>query len=126
VDWLDGALPVTSASLSWPGRFERQVAPLDLAATGKLTFSALSDRFERAVGLGHKAIELGGAAGAVLNAANEAAVEAFLAGRIRFGQIVELVETVLNQTPSLTEVNLESLLRADSWARLQVQQLIID
>ena len=115
-----------SYALSWPERFDRQVSPLDLAAAEKLTFSALSDRFESAVRLGHKAIDLGGAAGAVLNAANESAVEAFLAGRIRFGQIVELVETVLNQTPSLAEVNLESLLRADSWARLQVQQLIID
>lgn len=113
-----------SYALSWPERFERQVAPLDLAAAGKLTFSALSDRFERAVRLGHKAIDLGGAAGAVLNAANESAVEAFLGGRIRFGQIVKLVETVLNKTPSLAEVNLESLLRADSWARLQVQQLM--
>ncbi len=113
-----------SYALSWPGRFERQVAPLDLAAVGKLTFSALSDRFERAVRLGHDAIDRGGAAGAVLNAANEAAVDAFLDGRIRFGQIVELVETVLNQTPSVAEVNLESLLRADNWARKQVHQRI--
>jgi len=113
-----------SCALSWPERFERQVAPLDLAAVGTLTFSALSDRFERAVRLGHAAIDRGGTAGAVLNAANEAAVEAFLAGRIRFGQIVEMVETVLNQTPSVAEVTLESLLRADNWARRQVQELI--
>ncbi len=113
-----------SYALSWPERFERQVAPLDLATAGKLTFSALSDRFERAVRLGHAAIARGGAAGAVLNAANEAAVEAFLAGRIRFGRIVEMVETVLNQTPPVTEVTLEALLRADSWARTQVQELI--
>jgi len=117
------ATPIAYA-LSWPERFERQVAPLDLAAVGKLTFSALSDRFERAVRLGHAAIDRGGAAGAVLNAANEAAVEAFLAGRIRFGQIVEMVETVLNQTPPVAEVTLESLLRADDWARKQVQQQI--
>jgi len=111
-------------ALSWPERFERNVAPLDLAAKGQLTFAALSDRFERAVRLGHEAIARGGAAGAVLNAANEAAVEAFLAGRIRFGQIVGLVESVLNQTPPEAEVNLDVLLRADTWARRQTQEEI--
>jgi len=117
------ATPIAYA-LGWPERFERQVAPLDLAAVGRLTFSALTDRFERAVRLGHQAVERGGLAGAVLNAANEAAVEAFLAGRVRFGQIVEIVETVLNQTPPTAEVTLDALLRADAWARRQVQQRI--
>lgn len=111
-------------ALSWPERFDRNVPPLDLAGLGKLTFSALSDRFERAVRLGHRAIELGGAAGAVLNAANEAAVEAFLGGRIRFGQIVPLVETVLNLTPPAAEITLEVLLRADAWARRQIDDRI--
>ena len=60
----------------------------------------------------------------LFRSANEAAVEAFLAGRIRFGQIVEMVETVLNQTPPVAEVTLESLLRADDWARRQVRKLI--
>ena len=111
-------------ALSWPRRFDRDVAPLDLAGLGKLTFATPTGRFERAVRLGHQAIRLGGTAGAVLNAANEAAVEAFLAGRIRFGQIVPLVETVLNLTPPVTEVNLNVLLRADEWARRQVEETI--
>ena len=117
------ATPISYA-LSWPERFERQVAPLDLAAVGRLTFSALTDRFERAVRLGHQAIDRGGLAGAVLNAANEAAVQAFLAGAMRFGQIVPMVETVLNQTPPAAEVTLDALLRADAWARRQVEQRI--
>ncbi len=117
------ATPIAYA-LSWPERFERQVVPLDLVAVGKLTFSALTDRFERAVRLGHAAIDRGGAAGAVLNAANEEAVEAFLAGRMSFGQIVPIVETVLNQTPPVAEVTLDALLHADAWARRQVEDRI--
>ena len=60
----------------------------------------------------------------MLNGANEAAVEAFLAGRIRFGQIVPLVENVLNRTPTTKEVTLKDLVAADAWARQQVAEAI--
>jgi 1-deoxy-D-xylulose-5-phosphate reductoisomerase len=60
----------------------------------------------------------------VLNAANEAAVEAFLEGRIGFGEIVPLVEMVLNISGPAAEVTLEDLLAADEWARRQVDETI--
>jgi 1-deoxy-D-xylulose-5-phosphate reductoisomerase len=116
----DMTLPIAYA-LSYPQRLPRATPPLDLPALGKLTFSALDGRFARAVELGHKAVARGGVTGAVLNAANEAAVEAFLGGRIRFGQIVPLVEEAVNRSPEISDITLEALLEADRWARAQVE-----
>jgi 1-deoxy-D-xylulose-5-phosphate reductoisomerase len=117
----DMATPIAYARCH-PARARRDGPPLDLAATGTLTFAPLTERFTRAVNLGYDAIRLGGTAGAVLNAANEAVVQAFLAGRIRFGRIVPLVEAILNRAPASTEVSLEALLAADAWARQEVAQ----
>ncbi len=111
-------------ALSYPHRAPRDVPPLDLPALGRLTFWELTDRFARAVRLGYEAIRRGGVAPAVLNAANEAAVEAFLDGRIGFGEIVPLVEMILNLTEPGAEVTLENLLAADVWARRQVDETI--
>jgi 1-deoxy-D-xylulose-5-phosphate reductoisomerase len=112
----DMKMPIAYA-LSYPQRPVRDTPSLDLAAMGKLTFRPLNARFRRAVRLGYEAISRGGVAGAVLNGANEAAVEAFLAGRISFGRIVPLVEEILNLAPAGGEVTLSSLQRADAWAR---------
>ncbi|MHC4563194.1 MAG: 1-deoxy-D-xylulose-5-phosphate reductoisomerase [Planctomycetota bacterium] len=117
------ATPIAYA-LGYPDRPMRKTAPLDLAAMGQLTFRPLADRFARAVELGHEAIRRGGLAGAVLNSANEAAVTAFLAGHIRFGQIVPLVEEALYQTPATAEVTLDALQEADRWARRRVEQTV--
>lgn len=119
----DMTTPIAYA-LHWPDRPVRKSAPLDLAAVGSLNFAPLTPRFQQAVDLGFETIERGGLAGAVLNGANEAAVRKFLKGNIRFGQIVELVETVLKYTPAVDEVTLEGLLQADQWARQQVSEQI--
>ena len=120
----DMTTPIAYA-LHYPDRPVRQGPPLDLAALGSLNFAPLAPRFQRAVDLGFEVIARGGLAGAVLNGANEAAVEAFLDGNIRFGQIVELVETVLKYTPATDEITLEGLLQADRWAREQVTEQIV-
>jgi len=117
----DMSLPIAYA-LSHPARPPRQVAPLDLGALGELTFRPCRGRFARAVRLGHEAVAKGGLAGAVLNSANEAAVEAFLAGRISFTQIVPLVEEILNLCPQSDEITTEALVRADAWAKAQVSE----
>jgi len=119
----DMTTPIAYA-LHWPDRPVRPSRPMDLAAIGSLNFAPLSDRFRRAVDLGYETIERGGLSGAALNGANEAAVEAFLGGNIRFGQIVELVETVLKCTPAVDEITLEALIEADRWARGRVSELI--
>jgi len=118
----DMAMPIAWA-LCHPERPARGDPSLDLAQLGRLTFAALTGRFARAVELGFEVICRGGAAGAVLNGANEAAVEAFLAGQVPFGRIVELVEQTLNRADEVQvggEPDLEALVAADTWARRQV------
>jgi 1-deoxy-D-xylulose-5-phosphate reductoisomerase len=119
----DMTTPIAYA-LHWPDRSVRRSEPLDLATVGTLNFAPLTGRFQKAVDLGFQTIEQGGLAGAVLNGANEAAVEEFLQGNIRFGQIVELVETVLKYTPAVDDITLEALIQADRWARQQVTEQI--
>jgi len=123
-------------ALGYPDRPVRDVVPLDLAAVGKLEFRAIEGRFMRAVELGHHVIRDGGAAGAVVNAANEVTVDAFLNGKIKFGKILPIIDGVLdlwdnsrkacsNQPPPDADkgVTLEDLLSADQWARKQAVAL---
>ena len=134
VDFADGSaiaqmgLPDMTTPIAYalnrPDRRGRPVAPLDLAALGQLTFRRLEGRFADAVELGHEAIRRGGLAGCVLNGANEAAVEAFLEHRIRFGHIVPLVARVLADCPPSGELSLAALLAADAWARQEVARRI--
>ena len=124
LSWPDMTLPIAYA-LCHPQRPDRTVQPLNLPDIGELTFAPLRDRFARAVELGYKVIRTGGPAGAVLNAANESAVSAFLDGRITFGRIVELVEQTLDRFSGSAlpdRLDLESLLAADAWARAEVQR----
>jgi len=119
----DMTLPIAYA-LSHPRRPARTAPPLDLAQIGKLTFHRPEGRFARAVELGFEVIRRGGTAGAVLNGANESAVEAFLAGKIKFGRIVPLVEDILRDAPRGEAADLDGLLAADARARDEVAKRI--
>ncbi|MGC9453810.1 MAG: 1-deoxy-D-xylulose-5-phosphate reductoisomerase [Phycisphaerae bacterium] len=113
-------------ALGYPDRLRRDVEPLDLASIGSLTFRPPSQRAQKAIELGYEVIRRGGTSGAVLNGANEAAVEAFLNGRIRFGDIVPLVEETLNQQADTTEPTLQTLSEADIRARRYVAGRVND
>jgi 1-deoxy-D-xylulose-5-phosphate reductoisomerase len=92
----DMAIPILYA-LTYPNRLPCPVPALDLARVGQLTFHELDpDKFP-CPGLARQALAHGGSAPAVLNAANEVAVAAFLDGRIRFGQIVTLIAEALER-----------------------------
>jgi 1-deoxy-D-xylulose-5-phosphate reductoisomerase len=122
----DMTMPIAYA-LGWPHRPVRKLPPLDLAALGGLSFRAIDGRFARPVALGHQVISLGGVSGAVLNAANEAAVEAFLEQKISLGQLVPMVEEVLHgicPAPTAQRPTLEALLAADAQARQRVRERI--
>ena len=132
VEFCDGAFiaqlsepdmmtPIAYA-LNYPDRPVRHTPPLDLGAMGQLTFGTISGRFKQAIELAYEVIRLGGTAGAILNGANEAAVEAFLADKIRFGRIVPLVERALTAATIGHDITIETLLEADSWARRYVTQ----
>ncbi len=115
----DMTTPIAYA-LNWPDRRERNAATLDLPSLGSLSFARPDGRFARAIELGFEVIRRGGASGAVLNAANEAAVAAFCGGAIRFGDIVPLVEQTLRAAEPIERVTLDALLEADAWARREV------
>lgn len=83
-------------ALHWPERAALPVAALDLAALGSLTFRAPDEIRWPALRLAREVMAAGGAAGAVLNAAKEQALDDFLAGRIRFTEMAHAVEAVLD------------------------------
>jgi 1-deoxy-D-xylulose-5-phosphate reductoisomerase len=104
-------------ALSSPRRLEIGVQPPDFVALGALTFEAPDlDRF-RCLSLAFEACDGGGTLPAVLNAANEIAVEAFLEGRVRFDHIPHIVERVLGRHDRIAGPDLDALLAADRWAR---------
>ena len=120
----DMRVPIASC-LAYPGRMETPMNPLDLASIGELSFfSPDEDRFP-ATRLARQAAEAGGAAPAILNAANEIAVAAFLAGKIRFSRIALLVEAVLNASNLPPDPqSLDEVLLVDAAARrLAVEHL---
>jgi 1-deoxy-D-xylulose-5-phosphate reductoisomerase len=125
----DMRTPIACA-LAWPDRLPWDAPRLDLAAVGSLTFEAPDlERFP-ALGLARQALTAGGAAPAILNAANEAAVEAFLAGRLGFLNIATVVADTLYQMSAglggsaEDGGSLESALAIDSEARRVAQDAV--
>jgi 1-deoxy-D-xylulose-5-phosphate reductoisomerase len=121
----DMRTPIAHA-LAWPERIASGVAPLDLAALGSLTFRpAELDRFP-CLALAMEAAEAGGAAPIALNAANEVAVAAFLAGRMRFTDIPSVIGAVLAQYGGPDPGDLESILALDHQARESAEEKILE
>lgn len=127
VEYVDGSVlaqlgnpdmrtPIAHA-LGWPQRIVSGVSPLELCKIGRLDFSAPDFTRFPCLRLAYAALEAGGTAPAVLNAANEVAVEAFLQGRIRFTDIASLNEYVLTHVNSQAASDLEIVLAADVRAR---------
>jgi 1-deoxy-D-xylulose-5-phosphate reductoisomerase len=112
----DMRLPIQYA-VTWPDRVSNSIPPLDLAALGRLDFEAPRRGDFPALDLAVRAGMLGGTCPAVLNAANEVAVQAFLAGRISFPAIWRTVERVMNDIPLAGHPDLAAILEADSEAR---------
>lgn len=134
VEFVDGStlaqlgLPDMRTSLAvglgWPQRIESGVAGLDLLAQGRLDFEAPDTDAFPCLRLAWQALEAGGSAPAVLNAANEVAVSAFLQGRIGFLAIPALVEETLARLPAAPAESLEALLATDAQARRLTEQAV--
>jgi len=118
----DMCLPIQYA-LTYPARVAGIGKELRLGEIGKLTFEKPNFQTFRSLSLAYEVAQTGGTAAVVFNAANEAAVEEFLAGRIKFVNIVELIEHCLNKHNVKTIVSLEELVEADTWARREVTDL---
>jgi 1-deoxy-D-xylulose-5-phosphate reductoisomerase len=111
-------------ALTWPQRREGCSQALDWAALRQLDFHPPDhDRFP-SLKLAYRVIEAGGTAGAILNAANEAAVAAFLDRRIPFGRIVELAAAALDRLRIVPATSLKTILDADRKARAFVKSAI--
>ena len=119
----DMRVPIASC-LAWPKRMDTPCKSLDLAAIGELSFFALDEQLFPATRLAREAVNVGGAAPAVLNAANEVAVAAFLAGKIGFTKIALLVEQALNQPIPPAPATLEDVLAVDKQARLRAAEIL--
>lgn len=115
----DMRLPIQHA-LTWPRRAEGCSPRLDWAALRSLEFEPVDHERFPALRLAHRVIELGGSAGAVFNAANEVAVEAFLAGGIPFPRIGETVAAALDAIPTASLRDLSDATEADATARAWV------
>ncbi|GHC92619.1 1-deoxy-D-xylulose-5-phosphate reductoisomerase [Novosphingobium pokkalii] len=114
----DMRVPIASC-LAWPARMDTPCAPLDLAEIGELTFRRPDESRFPATRLAREAVLAGGAAPAVLNAANEIAVAAFLAGKIGFTRIVACVEAVLDRGLPPPPACLADVIAVDHEARLR-------
>ena len=119
----DMRVPIASA-LAWPRRMDTPCAPLDLAALGSLTFQPLDEQRFPATRLAREAAMAGGAMPAVLNAANEVAVAAFLAGQIGFTRIAAHVETVLSSYEPPAPACLSDVYEVDREARTRARSLM--
>jgi 1-deoxy-D-xylulose-5-phosphate reductoisomerase len=127
VEYIDGSMlaqlgnpdmrtPIAHA-LGWPERIASGVESLDILRTAKLEFEAPDAVRFPSLGLARAAAAAGGTTPAVLNAANEVAVEAFLQRRLSFLEIPEVIERVLARHHTTPANSLEDVLNADDWAR---------
>jgi 1-deoxy-D-xylulose-5-phosphate reductoisomerase len=112
----DMRVPISYA-LHYPERVDVPVKPLDLVSLGALTFEAVDEETFACLRLAREAAEAGGTAPCTLNAANEVAVYAFLAGRLRFLDIPVVIEETLTRLPATRVHSFESLGDADAQAR---------
>ncbi len=134
VEYIDGSViaqlgvpdmrgPIAYA-LSHPDRLPAKIPPLDLIGIGSLTFFPVDETKFPAVKLAHEAVAQGDSMPAVLNAANEVAVENFLAKKIGFMDIPKLIEITMANHKKWKLDNLEDVRRADAWARKISRELI--
>ncbi len=134
VEYHDGALiaqlgipdmktPIGYA-LSWPQRLPLKQPPLDLCRQGSLTFSEPDLNKFPCLRLAYAAITAGGTLPAVMNAANEIAVDAFLKKQIGFLGIAELIEKVMARHSTEQTGNLDRILQADLWGRHEAKQIL--
>lgn len=134
VEWVDGStsavlsmpdmrIPIQNA-LCHPERLETGLPRCDLALLGRLDFGPPDPVRFPCLGLARRALAEGGTAPAVLNAADELLVEAFLREQITFPGIGEGLERVLDRRPPMAADNLEAVREADRWARVEAARVV--
>ena len=121
----DMRVPISYA-LHYPERVDVPVKPLDLVELGSMTFEAADEETFACLRLAREAARAGGTASCTMNAANEVAVHAFLAGRLRFLDIATVIEETLSQLPAEQIHSFEALGDADARARRVATELVAE
>ena len=121
----DMRTPIANA-LGWPQRIESGVEPLDLIAVSQLSFENADEQRFPCLRLARQAVQHGGTNMAILNAANEVAVKAFLQRQIKFTRIAEIIEQTMNTVESHQTDELEQILKDDHNARAFVQMHLLN
>ena len=118
LSYSDMCFPIQYA-VTWPDRVANSLPPLDFSKLSKLEF--FTPRYDDfpALNLGRRAGETGGTLPAVMNAANEIAVAAFLDRKLHFPEIWEMVERVMDRHTTIAHPDLDAILEADQWARAE-------
>lgn len=134
VEYADGSLlaqlgnpdmrTALAYGLAWPERLDAGVKPLDLIALARLDFQPPDLDTFRCLGLAYAALRSGGTAPTVLNAANEVAVAAFLAGQLPFLAISDVIDACLTALPAEPVTNLAQLIQTDLTARTTAQRMM--
>lgn len=119
----DMRVPISYA-LHYPRRLPNRLPPLDLASVGTLTFQEPDMERFPCLKYGYDALNRGGTMTAVLNAANEAAVEAFIQQKLPFKSIPKVIKAVMDMHQAQEAGSLEQVLQADKWAREQAHRII--
>ncbi|MCX8045085.1 MAG: 1-deoxy-D-xylulose-5-phosphate reductoisomerase [Desulfobacterota bacterium] len=119
----DMRAPIAYA-LSCPERLDNVIAPLDFATLGRLTFQTPDMHRFPSLQLAYDALAAGGLMPAVMNAANEVAVQKFHEHELSFTSIPRLVREVMEHFNGPSTINLESILWADRWARAEAERLL--
>jgi len=111
-------------AVTWPDRVPNTLPPLDFSKLSRLEF--FTPRYEDfpALSLARRAGETGGTLPAVMNAANEVAVAGFLDRQVRFPDIWQIVEEVMNRHTSVAHPDLDAILQADQWARKEARDML--
>jgi 1-deoxy-D-xylulose-5-phosphate reductoisomerase len=134
VEYIDGSIvaqmgiadmriPIAYA-LSFPQRLSLKLPPLDLSHTGALTFLSPDPERFPCLKLAYRSIEIGETMPAILNAANEIAVSAFLEGSLKFTEIPLLLQRVMEEHEVKSVHTIEDILKADHWARERAKAIL--
>jgi 1-deoxy-D-xylulose-5-phosphate reductoisomerase len=119
----DMRTPITY-SMAWPERIDSGVEPLDLFQVGQLNFKEPDLQKFPCLRIAQEVATQGGTSSAIMNAANEIAVDSFLNKQIHYTDIAKLIEKTLEKTPSLSASSIENILKSDEHARHITKELI--
>src|SRR5438445_180373 len=111
-------------AVTWPDRVPNTLPPLDFSKLSKLEFFPPRYSDFPALNIARRAGATGGTLPAVMNAANESAVAAFLDRRVRFPDIWQIVEEVMNRHTPVAHPDLDAILEADQWARAEARKCV--